>query len=362
MAEDGLALDRPVIIKGNLNGQGVYGVEALQKVLKDSYGDLKVTVTNALADGSALVRMEEFLKRFSDDDEWAIGSSTPRGSFGTQPPEFLSYDRYRLLQSAVTRASCHPLESSNAEAGCNIVAHSLCVNGGLSFNRIESAGAFCGPCFGSLGGTWLHVLQGRRLCAFVPRKKLEKTSLRDDFVRNGLEWDPQNEQRLILLEPDDVLVLPAEIIYAQSAVSAGVSFEGSFWDERDWGRYFAATTTQWDAVHPSRVAAEIPRCAIRLALHGVRSIFKDDPQRFVADTVAYAFLETDRSGVFGRISMAGRCGPGWTAEVSGLQGGSALGTTGKRPKSEAQGGDEQGNDEGGNDEPPGKRLCIRPAL
>ncbi|GAB7336528.1 hypothetical protein MBLNU13_g09805t2 [Cladosporium sp. NU13] len=363
MAEKGLPLDKPVVIKGYLDGQGVYGVEALQKVLKDSYGDLKVTMTNALADGSALVAMKEFLKRFSDD-EWAIGSSTPRGSFGTQAPEFLSYDRYRLLQSAVTRASCHPSESSNVETGCNIVAHSLCVNGGLSFNRIESSGAFCGPCFGSLGGTWLHVLQGRRLCAFVPREKLEKTSLRDDFVRNGLEWEPQNEQRLILLEPEDVLVLPAEIIYAQLAVSAGVSFEGSFWDERDWGRYFAAATTQWDAVLPNHEAAGIPRCAIKLALHGVRSIFKDDPQRFATDTIAYGFLETDRSGVFGKTSMAGRCGPGWTAEVSGLQGGSALGTIGKRSKSGAQSGDEQGNDEEGNDEPGDdnprkKRLCLR---
>ena len=105
------------------------------------------------------------------------------------------------------------------------------------------------------------------------------------------------------------------------------------------------------------MAAEIPRCAIRLALHGLRSIFKDDPQRFASDSIAQGFLETDRSGVFEKISMAATCGPGWTAKVSGLQGGSALGTIGKRPNSEAQGGGEQGNDE-----QPGKRLCIRPVL
>jgi hypothetical protein len=360
MAKEDLALDKPIVIKGYRHGQGVCGVEAVQKVLKDSYGNLQVTMTEALSDGPISIGMEEFLKRFSDD-EWAIGSSTPRGSFGTQPPDFLSYDQFRLLQSAVTRASCHPLESSNVDVGCKIAAHSLCVNGGLSFNRVETSGAFSGPCFGSLGGTWLHVLRGRRLCAFVPRERLT-TSLRNEFVRDGLEWEPRDEQRLVLLEPDDILVLPADIVCAQLTVSAGVSFEGSFWDERDWGRYFAAAVAQWEAVRPDHVAAEIPRCAIRLALHGLRSIFKDDPQRFASDSIAQGFLETDRSGVFEKISMAGRCGPGWTAEGSGLQGGSALGAIGKRPKSGAQGGDEQGNDEEGNDEPPGKRLCIRPAL
>lgn len=355
MMEEGLALDRPIVITGYRHGHGVYGVEALQKALKDSYGNLKVTMTNAHAGMSALVGMEEFLKRFSDD-EWAIGSSTPRGSFGTQPPDFLSYDRYRLLQSAVTRASCHPLESSNVDAGCDIVAHSLFVNGGLSFNRIESSGAFSGPCLGSLGGTWLHVLKGRRLCAFVPRERFS-TSFRDAFVGNGLEWEPQNEQRLVLLEPDDVLVLPADVVCAQLAVSAGVSFEGSFWDERDWGRYFAAAAAQWEAVRPDHAGAETPQCAIRMALHGLRSIAKDDPRRFASDPLAQDFLETDRSGVFEKISMAGRCSPGWTAEVSGLQDESVLGTSDKRRKSGAQGGDEQGNDE-----PPGKRMCIRPAI
>jgi hypothetical protein len=346
MTNKELPLDKPVVINGYQNGQGVYGVEAFQKALKDSYGNSMVTMSNATAHAPTQVGMEEFLTRFSDD-EWSIGSCTPRGSFGTQPPAFLSYDRFRLLQSAVTRASCHPVETSGAGATCDNVAHSLCVNGGLSFNRIESSGAFSGPCLGSLGGTWLHVLQGRRLCAFIPRERLT-ASFRDDFVHNGLEWQPRNEQRLVLLEPDDVLVLPAGIVCAQLAVDAGVSFEGSFWDECDWGRYF--TAAQWAAVNPTHVTAQIPRCATRLALHGLKSIAKDDPQRFASDRFAREFLATDRSRVFEEVVMAGRCSPGRITENCGTQGFNASGAAGRRRLSGAQAYDEQQR---------AKRMCIR---
>lgn len=349
MAEGRVPLDRPIVIKGYQHGQDD-SVEAFQKVLKDSYGDTMVTMTDALADSPTGVGMGEFLTRFSTG-EWSIGSSTPRGSFGTQPPAFLSYNRFRLLQSAVTRASCQPEDTNDVGVGCNIVAHSLCVNGGLSFNRIESSGAFSGPCLGSLGGTWLHVLQGRRLCAFIPRERLT-TSFRDGFVRNGLEWRPQDEQRLVLLGPDDILVLPADIVCAQLAVDAGVSFEGSFWDESDWGRYF--TAAQWAAVNPTHVTAQIPRCATRLALHGLKSIAKDDPQRFASDPFAQEFLETDRSGIFEKVVMAGRCSPGRTTEDCGtqrLEGLYALGTAGNRRMSDAE-ADNDGQQRA-------KRMCIR---
>jgi hypothetical protein len=172
-------------------------------------------------------------------------------------------------------------------------------------------------------------------------------SFRDDFVHNGLEWQPRNEQRLVLLEPDDVLVLPAGIVCAQLAVDAGVSFEGSFWDECDWGRYF--TAAQWAAVNPTHVTAQIPRCATRLALHGLKSIAKDDPQRFASDPFAQEFLETDRSRVFEEIVMAGRCSPGRITENCGTQGFNASGAAGRRCLSGAQADDEQR----------AKRMCIR---
>jgi hypothetical protein len=279
------------------------------------------------------------------ESEWKGSShASPTTNGRLAPPNFLSYDRFRLLQSAVTRASCHPVETSGVGAGCDNVAHSLCVNGGLSFNRIESSGAFSGPCLPSLGGTWVRVLEGRKLYAFIPREKLT-APFRADFVRDGLKWWPKDEQRLVLLEPNDVLVLPADVVCAQFAVDAGASLEGSFWDERDWGRYFAAA--QWAAMNPTHVTSQIPQCATRLALHGLKDIASDDPKRFESDKLARDFLVTDRSGVF-ETMMARRCSPGRATE--NVRGSNALGTVGGR-RMQADGSND--------DEFPAKRMCIR---
>ena len=345
MANEDLVLDKPIVVRKHQRGTGAPGLGEMKRVLRDCYGNLTVTMNDTLADASIQVGMEDFITRFSDD-QWSIGSSTLRNSFGTQNPAFLSYDRFRLLQSAVTRASCRPLEMAVSGARCEDLAHPICVNGGLSFNRVESSGAFSSPCLGALGGTWLHVLEGRRLCAFIPRKKLT-TSFRAEFVSKGLEWQPQNEQRLVLLEPSDLLILPADVVCTQLAVDPGVSLEGAFWDERDWGRYF--TAAHWAAVNPTHVTTQIPRCANRLALYGLKRIARDDPRRFASDAFTQEFLETDRSHWLDEIVMAGRCSPGLATEHSSPQGSNASRTAGSRRMFEAQAGDEL----------PAKRLCIR---
>jgi hypothetical protein len=330
MAGNGSRLHKPILINEHHNKQDVYGVEAVEEALRDSYGSLKTTMTSALADVPTLVGWEEFLKRFSSN-EWSIGTSTPRDSFGTQHPAFLSYRRFRLLQNAVTRASCHPEEMSGAGARCDDITHALCVNGGLSFNRVESRGAFSGPHLGPLGGTWLRVLEGRRLCAFVPYAKLTAS------FDGGLV-------RMVLLEPGDVFLLPPNFAYAQFAVDRGVSLEGSFWDELEWGRYFAAA--QWAAMDPTHVTPQIPWCATRLALLGLKDIARDKPQLSKTDPFAQKHLENDSSGVFEMV-MARRCSKLEECGTQGLE--DVMEVTGSRRKSDAQ----------TDSVPNAKRMCIR---
>jgi hypothetical protein len=289
--------------------------------------------------------MEEFLTRFSSN-EWSVGSSTLCDSLGAQRPAFLSHNRFRLLHKAVTRATCHPVEwGGGGGAGCGDVAHSLCVSGGLSFNRIESFGACSGPYLDPLGGTWIRNLEGRRLCAFIPREQLT-TSLLNGTVRDGLEWWPHDRQRLVLLERDDVLILPPNVVCAQLAVDAGVSFQGSFWDEQEWGRYF--TAAQWAVKNPTHVTPQIPRCATRLALFGLESIARDDPQRFASDPIALEFLQTDRTGMLNAV-MAERCATSEQAANGSTKSPNALATPGGRRMSNSE----------ADVELPAKRMCIR---
>lgn len=341
---DELLLEKPIVVRELQYDRGLYSVDVVREALRDSYRNRTVTLTDALTDAPTLVAMEEFLTRFANN-EWSVCSSTLCDSFGAQRPALLSHNRFRLLHKAVARAACQSAEWGGGGTGCDDVAHSFCVNGGLSFNRIESSGACSGPSLDPLGGTWIRSLEGRRLCAFVPHEQLT-TSLLDGSVRDGLEWWPHDKQRLVLLEPNDVLILPPNVFCAQLAVDAGVSFQGSFWDQQEWGRYLAAT--QWAVMNPTHVTPQIPRCAARLALHGLKSIAMDNPQRLASDTIAQPFLETDRSGAFETV-MAKRCAARGHAVNGSVRRSEAPETPGRRRMSSSQAGVEQA----------AKRMCIR---
>jgi hypothetical protein len=344
MVDEHFVLEKPIVVREAQHDRGLYNFEVVQKALRDSYGDQSVTLANALTDAPTLVGMEEFLTRFSSN-EWSVGSSTPCDSLGAQRPAFLSHDRFRLLHKAVTRATCRPEEwGGGGGAGCGDVAHSLCVSGGLSFNRIESSGACSGPYLDPLGGTWIRNLKGRRLCAFIPLEQLT-TSLLNGSVPDAVEWLPHDRQRLVLLEPDDVLILPPNVVCAQLAVDAGVSFQGSFWDEQEWGRYFAAA--QWAVKNPTHVTPQIPRCATRLALFGLERIFRGDPQRFASDPIALEFLKTDRTGMLKAV-MAERCATSEQAANGSVKSPNALATPGGRRMSGSE-----------DFEQLAKRMCIR---
>lgn len=77
----------------------------------------------------------------------------------------------------------------------------------------------------------------------------------------------------------------------------------------------------------THVTPQIPRCATKLALHGLRSIVKDDPQRFASGQTALDFLKTDRSRVF-NIVMAERCATGERAVDGNSRGSEAPGPPG----------------------------------
>lgn len=298
MADEGVLLERPIIIHERLTDEDIFDFEMVRKVLRDSHGDGVVTMTDNLAHKPETIGTEEFLACVSGN-EGPISFSTARDLFGpAMKPAFLSYHRFRLLHNATTREMHRRTKTSDSNTRCGDVDHSTYVSGGLSFSRIETSGAFCGPCVSPLGGMWLRNLMGWRLCAFVPRATMT-AEMYSDFARKTLEWLPQDYLRLVLLKPNDVLVLPPGIVCAQLAVhSLSVSLEGAYWDEREAGRYF--TAMEWAAMNPS-CPTQTPQCARTFALKGLQSIARENPQRFASDPFIRELLKKDNPNTPGAI-------------------------------------------------------------
>lgn len=227
MADENILLDKPVVVREG-HPSSMYDVQVIQEELRDVFGDKTVISIDALDDTPTLVSVEDFNARFSRN-EWSLGLSALFAySDAPHHPAFLSRHRFRLLHNAVRRAIHVPAGASGAgaNAGCGDVAHSVYVDRGLSFSRIECSGALSGPYLDPLGGTWIRNLEGKRLCAFVPHEQLTRSVPGDSF-RIRAEWWPRDVQRLVLLEPGDVLILPPNFVCAQLAVNTGVSLQGS---------------------------------------------------------------------------------------------------------------------------------------
>lgn len=344
MADEGVLLERPIVVHERLTDEDVFDFEMVRKVLRDSHGDGIVTITDNLAHKPETIGTEEFLTRVSGNES-PISSSTPRDLFGpAMKPAFLSHHRFRLLHNATTREMHRRTQTSDSNTRCGDVGHSTYVSGGLSFSRIETSGAFCGPCVSPLGGMWLRNLMGWRLCAFVPRAMMT-ADMYLDFARETLEWLPQDCLRLILLEPNDVLILPPGIVCAQLAVDGlSVSLEGAYWDELEAGRYF--TAMEWAAMNPT-CPTQIPQCARPFAWKGLQSIARENPQRFTSDPFIRELFEKDNPNA-PETSMSIECSTDGRPADRHVQPQETLKRQDCRPTSGSQEGDEL----------PAKRRCM----
>jgi hypothetical protein len=166
-------------------------------------------------------------------------------------------DRFSLLQRVSMLTFDTLADSNEMDRYCNNATHAAYVANGLSRVRVETTAAFTGPHVSAFGGSWFRTLVGRRLCIFAEETGLKKTPY--------LGWQPSNRARLILLEPNDVLILPPGFVFAHLTVDPSATLEGNFWDERDISRYLKATRV---TRRSSFLASEVPLCAIRRGLDG----------------------------------------------------------------------------------------------
>lgn len=269
MADQGLLFDKPIIARDPQEYEDVYNAKELQRILLDRFEGFPVPVTNVLSCEPRTVAVEDFLAGVWSSEE-PVGCSDNLESLEADSPAFVKYPRFCLLRSAVARARV--LSESNFNEVFDRTK---------AFTRVEASGFFCAPRVGTFGGTWLRVLTGELLCMFVPRAQMT-TIMYGDFAREDLQWQPRGKQKLFLLQKNDVLALPPGIMCAHVAVGACVSIEGSFWDEREIGRYATATRLTPEC-NPPRVAAGIPQRATDCVLDGLAAIVKKSEHRYESD-------------------------------------------------------------------------------
>jgi hypothetical protein len=106
--------------------------------------------------------------------------------------------RFRLLETLVDRAS-------NLTPGKRSYCDADDISDCLSFDLLSFRGAFTRPHVDALIGTWVRFLFRTKAWIFAPNISEGDWH---DFTQEGLSWSPAKKGRVVVLERDNVLLIP----------------------------------------------------------------------------------------------------------------------------------------------------------
>jgi hypothetical protein len=130
--------------------------------------------------------------------------------------------RFRLLTILVDRL--------NSIVGKKQFREPSDVESSLSFNLLGFTGAFSRPHMDYLLGTWVRCLFGSKIWIIVPRMDEDDW---ESFAREGCNWSPQGKARIVILEKDDVLLMPPGVrtVHAVFTPEPCLIEGGMLWDD-----------------------------------------------------------------------------------------------------------------------------------
>ena len=173
-------------------------------------------------------------------------------------PLFTLLPRFRLLETLAERVASD-LEKLSEAKPQDVVS---CIG----FNTLSLEGAFLGAHVDSLSGTWVRILDGVQYWMIIPPDEMEHNW--EDFVIHGDDWLPYGSERLIVLEQDDVLLLPpgSRIVHAVHSPTRCLVQGGMLWDELNL--IDTLTSVHWICKHQMAsqegIARHLPRIVMEL--------------------------------------------------------------------------------------------------
>ncbi|KAM0715433.1 hypothetical protein Q7P37_008931 [Cladosporium fusiforme] len=236
LSRQGKVFPKPVVIKENFSDAGMFTLDEFASLLLDRYRQETLQVralghsTTESIDVSAFVqilRVGAAPERGSQN--YGLNALDFHGITSCSPPAFTHLLRYRLLET-LSEAAIKDGPGKRISRGGRPIPFDI--TGSLSFNILGLDGAFSPPHMDALTGTWVRNLCGIKLWMIVPIKEMSEADWRD-FYEMGSQWEPNGKERLIVLEPDDVLLMPpgVRVIHAVHTPQSSLMEGGIIWDE-----------------------------------------------------------------------------------------------------------------------------------
>ncbi|KAI9725097.1 MAG: hypothetical protein M1828_003438 [Chrysothrix sp. TS-e1954] len=223
-AKAGKVFCKPIVVKERFTDSGMHTVAQFMALLRDSS-------TQSQLDTQALSNVQSGLTREDElaPDTWSTsdtGSSLVTSHFRnttkSHRPLFTMLPRFRLLETLT--------EGHRRDAQKRTETSLFSLRACTASNTVKLSGAFLGAHAHTLYGTWTRNLEGTSYILIVPEK--EMISEWESFASAGDKWLPLGRERLIVLEEDDVLLIPpgSRIVHAIHSPGDCLTEEGILWD------------------------------------------------------------------------------------------------------------------------------------
>lgn len=223
-ARKGQIFNKPIVIKEKFMDSGMHTIDGVASLLQDVLSNAVIDVRKLDDFQQVSIPVEDFVASIHTNRFEGANAVNLRNLTDGHQPLFTMLSRFRLLHSLVRRAEGRTL-------GKHITSTLVDVVSSTSFSMLGLAGAFSGPHLDNLCGTWVRNLDGAKFWMIIPQEAME--SEWDAFAKSGCTWDPNGKQRLVLLEQDDVLLLPPglRVVHAVHSPINCLMEGGMLWDE-----------------------------------------------------------------------------------------------------------------------------------
>lgn len=228
----GEVFNRPILIKQSFQDSGMYDLQGYVSALKERFMFQEIDVQNSESGECCKMDIVEFCEVLSSPDDGvrqvsAVTSNAInlRKIANADAPLFTRMRRFRLLETLVDRAS-------NIAPGKRTSREAHDVSECLGFDLLGLEGAFTRPHVDALSGTWVRCLSGSKAWVFASGMNDKDW---DDFTQQGPKWIPAGKGRVIILEKDDVLLMPPGLraLHAVFTIEPSLMEGGMVWDENN---------------------------------------------------------------------------------------------------------------------------------
>ena len=290
LSQQGKIFAKPVVIKEEFTDAGFFTMDEFASLLLDRYRQNTIQVRPLGCSMTESLGVSAFSQMLRTGDTpgpthryHGLNALDFHGITACSRPMFTRLCRYRLLET-LSEADDRGGPGKRISRGGRSAPFDI--SDSLSFNILGLEGAFSGPHMDALGGTWVRNLCGIKFWMVV--REAEMTSADwNAFYESGSDWDPSGKERLIVLEPDDVLFMPPglRIIHAVHTPQSSLMEGGMLWDElnlletlsalQDIGHHQTATNEP--------IPFQLPRIIGQL-----KELVSTDPERFAKQHADFA--------------------------------------------------------------------------